>query len=557
MAKLLITETGNIYRLDPDGTVENLGLPAGVSSIVGRSPVKARYRGRTIMTGPWSRPVIFTEDYKVWGTGVMPPTTAPTIATTGVGTVNSAAVIGYFTFREEMPNGIVVAESNPGPVSNVISAANVNIAWSAIPTSSPDPRVTHVCLYRADGGALPKLVGTVPIGSASTLTDVVSTATLAAREALPNNQGSLTYERGMPPYARFVEIYHDRAYYGGGSVNPERLYFSKLFEPEAVGANNFIRTRDGEPITGLKRVGDRLLVFCRRSCYEVQGYTASDLQMVKISPSVGTISGLSVVNINDRLWFCGEQGIYIYDGSFRLVSESISPDWRTRILANPSTFDKAVGEDDAEFHCYKLLIPYSSGAYYYRASYKGFDPSTGRLDQIEPKWSIDTRTRYDRSQGRMLSAGTGQMQLFTGSNDGILRRENVFTDSADNSDSSGKAVEIRTKHFFFEDAGGSFDEGKTLKRCWSYVKSEDSAWVFKPLGGDEEVNSGTTFVWTDSVAASSSAGKVAKTRHVHPVAEKVVGHGFTFVYTATGAINWSFRGLGGIFGPGPSYRGAS
>lgn len=563
MAKVFVDATGTIWKLRTGSTTpQQVPLPAGVTGVPNRPPTGDTYRNRLYMAGPWNRPLVFTEDDKIWGAGIMPPATAPVIATSGAGGINTAACYGYFVFREKTPGGRLVAESNPGPQSNILlDITNVGLLVSQVPTTAPEARVTHVGFYRSDGGALPKLAAEFMLGP-SAFMDIVSTVSLATREPLPNvslsdGSVSITLERGVPPNCRLIASYRDRFFYGGILTHPNRLYYSKLFEPEAVGPTSYINTLDGEAITAIKKIGDILLVFCRRSCYELQGWSGEDFKLRKLHPSVGCISPWSVVNINERLWFAAEQGVYVFDGGFRFVMDAIKLDWHVRFKANPNLFELCSGVEDQEYHCYKLLIPYSTGNYTYVGSYEQFDPSLG-AGGTEVLWSIDTRARYDRSQGRLTTSGTGKVVVCTGSSDGKVREENDFTDADDDGDDDAKIVELRTKHFFFDDPGGDMEEGKQLVRAWSYVKSEDSSWIFRPLGGDEETNSSEwTGGWSDSVAASLSSGKVAKTRHFHPPPEKVSGHGFTFVYKATSPLNWAFRGVGGIVGPGVSFRGPS
>lgn len=556
--RIFVDTTGKIWKLPTNTTVPvQVSLPAGVTAVPGRIPVGVKYKTGFYLAGPWSKPLIITQDVKVRTLGIEPPPAAVTIAAgTASGGINTAACFVYITFAERLANGRFVADSNPNSISNVLNnLTNASITVTGIPTTCPNARVNWVRIWRSDGGAIPKLAGQVPLG-VSSFTDTLSTVSLATREPLPTDtDGDLTLERGVPPQAKYLEIYHERMWSAGGP-QPHRLYYSKLFEPEAVGALNFIETKDGEAITGLKRAGDVLIVFTKRSSYLIQGWSAADFRMQKIHPSIGCISHYSIVNINERLWFVSEQGVYLYDGGFRFLMDDIRVEWRTRLVANPNNFDLAYAQDDREWHVYRVLIPYSSGAHYYVANYEAFDPSIGSSEmRAQPRWTFDSRTRYDRCQGLLSDPGTGRQKLYTGSDDGFIRAENVYTNSNDDSDSAGKLVELRTKHYTFDDPGGDAEEGRSLTRVWSYVKAEDSAWTFRPLGGDEEVSTSEwTAGWSDAVAASAVGGKVAKTRHFHPIPEKVHGHGFTFVYKATSPLNWSFRGLGGITGPGTSFR---
>lgn len=138
------------------------------------------------------------------------------------------------------------------------------------------------------------------------------------------------------------------------------------------------------------------------------------------------------------------------------------------------------------------------------------------------------------------------------------------------------------------EVGGSDREGKHIVRFWSYVVSEDSAWVVRLWPGgeyafvpDESLNQplGTTPTgyanyatpgYVDNVAASRSetfpttyltvAGRRVryqpKTVHTHMTDGKpAAGRGFTFEYRFTNPLGVEFLGLGGIIEPGDISRG--
>lgn len=562
MARVIVNESGAIYRIDSSDVATAVALPAGVYSVSGRRPCSVKYKNGFFMAGPWSQPLTFTQDGKVWPMGMIAPTSPITIAT-GASSIPISVtgdVFAYATFVEKLPNGTVIAESNPNEQSNTLTSPGGPIVYSGIPTYSPSPRATHVRMYRSDGGTLPKLDVEVALGT-TTISSRVSTAALAGRTALPNFDDSLTLERGIPPYARFIASYHDRVWFAGNPVYPGRLYYSKLFEPEGVGASSFVDTRDGEAITAVQRVADQLLIFTRRACYSLQGYSAlgptADIRLAKASPNIGCISHHACVNINDRLWFPSEQGVYCFDTTFRFVMKDLRSYWKDAFTDDQDTFLKCVAEDDHENMVYKLLIPYEEGSFSFVANYEYFDPAVGG-GQDQPRWSFDTRAREDTAMGKMFKVGN-KVSLYTGSADGYVREENVDTDTTDDSDTDGKLTEIVSKHFYFDDPGGSSEDGKTLKGLWSYVQGENNDWEVRVYSGYETAyetdSEAHTFI--DKLTPTESPGKVPKTVHHHNRPNKCSGHGFTMVWLAPGGSDWRFRGFGGYYGPGPGYRGNS
>lgn len=104
-----------------------------------------------------------------------------------------------------------------------------------------------------------------------------------------------------------------------------RLRFSHPNQPGDWRTNDYIDVdigRDGDEITALMPLGDRLFVFKNRSTYVVSGYDANTFSVYEVSRTVGTI--------NQRTVTTSEYGIYSYswpDGVFLISSERDHPRW--------------------------------------------------------------------------------------------------------------------------------------------------------------------------------------------------------------------------------------
>lgn len=541
---LVLTSDGKFKtRAYGSSTLTDIALPSGITlASPAQRPCFALYKRRTYINGQFTPNLLWTENSNLYASGILATSTAPT-ASIGAGTGITGSTIRYVYTMAEIVSGIVVHESDASSASTPIpTVVNRSINVAGLPTSHTNARVSHKRLYRSDNGGLHRFVANVAIVTA-TYSD--STATLALGAPVQENHG-------VPPATKFNSSYHDRLFYAGNSTYKYRLWFSEIGMPEAVGALSYIDTRDGEDITGIARCGDELIVFCPQSMYSVQGYTVSDFRMRKIDPSTGCISNASIVNIKERLFFASEEGVCLYDGSVKFLMEDLRDYWRDDYASNVSIYQDCQAIESRYHRGYKLLIPKDSTFCYF-----------GHYDPVfrgeQPYWVFDTETRKMKTLGTLTpSAGAYRYDEFGGYCDGYIRKHNQEADNDDDGDSNSKQAIIQTGALLMGDPGGSRTEGKTFEELWSYVESEQAAWVLQAVGGDEDVinaataNNTTTF-WKDSVAASASSGFTADSVHYHkPI--QVSGRALCLKITSSGPIGLKYRGFGGVYGPGEATR---
>jgi len=98
-----------------------------------------------------------------------------------------------------------------------------------------------------------------------------------------------------------------------------RIYWSCINEPETWDAADFneIGYRDGQEITGIKVLGDRLVIFKERSIYVAFFTGSSDIPFTfqKTPSNVGCSSGGSIQEVDNNLIFASSDGIYYFDGN--------------------------------------------------------------------------------------------------------------------------------------------------------------------------------------------------------------------------------------------------
>lgn len=541
MSLIATTELGNIYSIRQDtNTITEQTLPSpAIARVPFTRPAFCTYNQRSYLNGQYSKNLVWTEFNSLRLAGIADNPEEPAVAL-GSSTGITAAQIRYVVTYAEIVGSVVVHESDVSDPTSALNASNQSIELTELQTSHSNSRVTHKRIYRSDNGGLYRFVANVAIAT-STYTDTTPTLSLGA--VAPENHG-------VPPYTKYNEVYHDRVWYAGDPDNPQRLYYSELGIGEAVGAASYIDTRDGEPIVSIKRVGDELIVFCPQAAYSVQGFTAADFVMRKISPAVGCLSHHAVVNINEILWFPSEAGVYSYNGSFNYESEAMRDYWRDDYKTYPLLYQDSVAVDDRAFRGYRLLIPKDSGFTYF-LDYSSKDRGEA------PYWMIDTTTRKNVALVRWSPPGAFRADIYTGSSDGYLRKDDP-TNADDDSDSGDKTLSIQHGAALIGRPGGGALDGKTFKGIYSYVQAENDSWNFYALGGDEDVVSvgtpdNSSIFWRDARSASASAGKSAQSVHLHKL-EKVSGRALQVRISCANPLGFRYRGFGGIVGPGPATR---
>lgn len=574
MASISVSQNGKVRRLLASGSYIT-PTQAANSVSTGLKPSFFQYQGNIYAVGAWDRGVMLDfYSQQCYTMGIAAPTAAATLAIGAAGTISTDTSVGYYSYLHKI--GTYTLDESPlSPASNELAPVTSDkISWSGLPTAAPavDSKVTHLRLYRADDGDAPRAIEDVALGS-STYTDDTATLALGAYAELD--------DIGSPvENLKYSATYSERGWYAGDPVHPDRIYYSRIGYPQSVGEDSYMATREGEAVTGIRKIRDQLFVGCRNCSYSIQLIpgTTNAFVIEKISPSIGVLSHWGMVNIYDRLWFPSKDGVFIYDGSFRMVSSDIWHLWRQEYHATSNAFFQMEAEHDPYRKIYKLKYlkdPSSAiDSRYFCASYANFEPTVAGQGEGQPAWSMDFRGRRDTAMG-MLSFGNGPLQLYTGSTDGIIREENDETDADDDGDTYAKALFIQTGIDWGSVLDTDPENGRSIHSLRAYVESESTAWTIQVLGGDEggvNINEATTATdnllgwWKFAVAASAktyiypdlgatrySYTASAKTHH-HFVPERVSGRGLNIVITATSPVGFRFRGWGATTLPGPTSR---
>lgn len=124
--------------------------------------------------------------------------------------------------------------------------------------------------------------------------------------------------------AKYVNQWNNYLFFANvtvGSTNyPTRIYWSNLRDDTTFPAVNWLEISmlDGQPITGIYALADRLVVFKERSVFNVfftGDATLPFVYQVSNSPTVGCIAPFSIQEVENGLVFLSYDGFYYYDGN--------------------------------------------------------------------------------------------------------------------------------------------------------------------------------------------------------------------------------------------------
>lgn len=622
--------SGALYFLPADfSTSKRLHFPPACAAI--DHPFSGQnYGNRQYLVGAHTANLVIDEELRVHRQGMSAPNTLPSVAVGGGTTVqivynrfydeltrersplsDGTTVTGNTTrthssLPTEVPNEQIIIEGTATFVAGTVTGVKTNFTdlrpgdrvavstaltrWTQVRSvtsdtsmvvddtamadagvtlvAKPVSRASHVETWVAVSGALPRLSARVRIG---TTTFVESVATLALGEAE-------TVSFTAMPYGSMNVFYGDRQFVAGVEGHRDHVYASAIGFPERHEGLSFF-TPYNEPIVGLLRYRDYVILLCPDSSYKLQGYTVDDYERSVLDAEIGGLGHSGNRVAEGRAFIPGRKGMQIFNGAFHPGIPTRRSEWSADYLANLTAWEygfSAVNPNDGTYQFYpvasKLVSPYGQKAWVYVAQYDAVGPAAGG-GITNPEWLSD-RHDANGSTNKVTFAAyltpSGQKvgKMYRGTDTGKILEENEDDSVA----FTGTSI-IVTRHDVMGDFGGAKGEGKRIIRHWSYVESEFTAWEARVWPGDERAyppdqrqgapNAVRTLIaGGDDVAASASSGTFAGytiehealTVHHHIVEKNACGRGFSFEFRFTNPRAVKFYGLGGVWEPGPTSR---
>ena len=126
--------------------------------------------------------------------------------------------------------------------------------------------------------------------------------------------------------AKFVKQYNNYLFWAnvvvGSTYYKTRIYWSNLENPYSVAGDSWIEVgyRDGQEITGIRVLADRLVIYKERSIYNLYYTGDTDVPFIlpgggKMIGPVGCIAPFSIQDIDGGHIFLAPDGIYTNDGT--------------------------------------------------------------------------------------------------------------------------------------------------------------------------------------------------------------------------------------------------
>lgn len=227
----------------------------------------------------------------------------------------------------------------------------------------------------------------------------------------------------------------------GGALRKNRIYWSTIDSISAWSASDFrdIGLNDGQEITAVKALGDRLIIYKNRSIWYGQFTGDSDLPFVffPTPSSVGCEAGFAVQEVDNGHIFLSQDGYYYFDGvNSQKISDKINNTLtgfnRTRFKYGSSCYQK------------------SKNRYWCSVSTEGTSTNTKvvTLDTYNKAWSV-----YKGHNANCFAViySDGEERVYFGDYSGYVYRADIGTE--DNPATVETAIDAYyyTKWFNFDD----------------------------------------------------------------------------------------------------------
>lgn len=398
--------------------------------------------------------------------GITQPSSAPTLADSGVAGNHNGTYEAFVTYV----NSSTGAESSAGTTSGTVTVSSKKIDWTSIPVSA-DAQVDARRLYIRNTATQSYFYFVAEIADNSTTTYQSNLADSSLTDIGPDDA-----ENDPPPSGvKYIAWHHGRMFVAD-DVN---LYYSNLpdadgvphpeaFDEEAIEPVN---PDDGQRITGIYSAYDVLVIWKTSSMYVLVGDDPDSWSLRLIDPTVGCVAHRSISFAGNNLYWWGEQGPAVWDGSS-------TPDWIA-----PPLIDATIDPSNISFDpTYTRLICSSEDFNKHRLMWALPGVSQTRNTIILPwshrlrRWESDGWDPMDASALGSFEDSNGQPFVILGGYAGqTFRWRDASTDGVDTATTmTGTFVASGSSVTTVTDAGASFDTtgGKLTERKVTIVDSD-------------------------------------------------------------------------------------
>lgn len=273
-----------------------------------------------------------------------------------------------------------------------------------------------------------------------------------------NGAGNVTSLAGSPPAAKFCSEFNNYGFLANTVANPERVYWSNLYDPTTWTATDFFRMNDA--VTGLGRSQDNLFMFTRRGV-ALSKYTGDSLTPFTfdiLDTNIGCLSPHSIINaVGTIYWVGNDNHIYKMNG---YIPERITDIIPTTISEmNSAAIQRCVAVEQRELRQLWFFYPKDSG------STNNFVIAYDYLNN-----QIFFYDNMDANYAANFQASTGALQTFFGDRTGRIYLSNTGnTDYLEGTSTAINAYKY-TKMFNM----GTPSKAKRIRRCRATVNAQGS-----------------------------------------------------------------------------------
>lgn len=354
---------GKVSLINYDGTSESLALPSSVSPMLERPSFaeSTRSESRLYIDGGLSDNCMITDQRLLLRQFITPisrtiiESATPANYQIGMEVIAGSGLTGdcIFFFRwYDSLHKRRSAFSAGSPTITLSGAQSVKIYNMPSGPDVPDACVDNFEVWVNRNGEL-DIQGRIVIRRLARRTLGATTYTIT--ESI-EYEAEEVYGLTRLPRVLYNAIYHARKWSSGDSAHPDRVYFSPIERYDEYTNDSYLKTLNGEPVRGLVKVRDVLVVLCPHSSYYITGYSENDFEMQSLEPDIGCITHHGIKMIHDIAVIPAHQGLYACTGtSMRLLDGDYAKTWTEKYNANPLNFENGFAVTDTRAKVYKFF----------------------------------------------------------------------------------------------------------------------------------------------------------------------------------------------------------
>lgn len=366
MSDLIVQGSSTLYKVATStGTATALTLPTGVTLSTTRKPRFAVLNQWIVVVNSPTQSLAIDPEGTVRLLTPRPPAHAPTAAA-GASTGLTGAYKYRTSFIVQNSDGELLMESPLSPESLSFTAANQDISLTDVPVSLDTISARRIYRTLSGGSDAYFHIADLDGNTSTTLLDANADSTVTL---LPSMPGTLVSPPGTLPGIRFKIIVEWKSRLWAVADDPTLgdVVFCSETNKVYDWPNQFVAYptgMDSQGIIAFAKRRNQLGLLKRDGLWQIggsSGKTGISADNVSISQiafdKAGCISPDTVVTVNDKSYWLGQDGVYQWDdnGVTNITNSSVAPWFQTDTYFNRSRFDNAFAKyneirDQYELH---------------------------------------------------------------------------------------------------------------------------------------------------------------------------------------------------------------